>query len=147
MNNVSLVIADADAIIALSSKGDALHERAKRILRQLLTNQADVLFPLTALCEAATAMRRKFNNPAAAAYVMQQVHAGNFPVQIISQETFFLAQTLFDPYASKQHTLFDAIIGATATHLHADAIFSFDRWYKTRGFVLVEDFLIQQKVA
>jgi len=144
MNNVRLIIADADALIALSSKVDANHEKAKHILQTLITTQANVLFPLTAICEALAAIRRKFNNPEAASYVIEQIQAESFLVQIIEKKAFFHALTLFNPHGSKQNTIFDAVVAALAKELHADAIFSFDEWYKKQGLTLASDLFVAE---
>src|SRR5437588_176106 len=82
------------------------------------------------ICEALAAIRRKFNNPEAASYVIEQIQAESFLVQIIEKKAFFHALTLFNPHGSKQNTIFDAVVAALAKELHADAIFSFDEWYK-----------------
>ncbi len=141
MSKVRLVIADADALIALSSKVDANHEKAKDILQTLTTTQANVLFPITAICEAVAAIRRKFNNPEAARHVVEQVQSENFLVQTIEKNPFFHALTLFNPHGSKRNTIFDAVVAALAKELHADAIFSFDEWYEKQGFTLASNLL------
>ena len=43
---------------------------------------------------------------------------------------------------SKHHTLFDAIVAAVAKKYYADAIFSFDKFYKSKGFKLVSELLV-----
>lgn len=143
-NNIHLVIADADALVALTSSIDANHEKAKYLLHTLTASQATILFPLTAICEALAAIRRKFNNPEAASYIVAQVEAENFPVQTIEKHTFFRALTLFNPHGSKQNTLFDAVIAALAKELQADAIFSFDEWYKKQGFIIASDLVADE---
>jgi predicted nucleic acid-binding protein len=147
MNNTRLIIADADAIVALSSKVDTNHERAKHILEDLATLHASVLFPITAVCEATTAIQKKLNNPEAASYVINQIEADNFPVQTIELKTLMTAFSLFKPQGSKRNTLFDAVIAALAKQLDAEAIFSFDGWYRKIGLTLVSDFIEQEKAA
>jgi len=39
----------------------------------------------------------------------------------------------------KHHTLFDAVVAAVADKYQADAIFSFDKFYKSKGFKLASD--------
>ena len=147
MNKQPLVIGDADAIVALSSKGDANHEKAKRILEELDTIEADVLFPISAICEATTAIQRKLNSPEAAEYVIEQVQAEHFYVQAIEREVLFEALKLFHPHGSKKNTLFDALVAATAKRLNADAIFSFDEWYRKIGLTLAGDLVEQGATA
>ncbi len=40
---------------------------------------------------------------------------------------------------SKHNTLFDAVVAATAKKYQADAIFSFDKFYKKQGFKLASE--------
>src|SRR5713101_107838 len=131
MNNASLIIADADANVALSSKGDVNHQKAKHILESLSAPHASVLFPLTAICEATTAIQKKLNNPKIATYVIDQVIA-------VERETIIQALSLFDPHGLKGNTLFDAVIATLSKQLEADAIFSFDQWYRKIGLRLTD---------
>jgi predicted nucleic acid-binding protein len=56
----------------------------------------------------------------------------------VTHETLTAALAYFQPATnSTHHTLFDAVVAATAKQYQADAIFSFDGWYKTLGFKLV----------
>lgn len=141
MSNARLIIGDADAIIALSSDVDANHERAKRIVRHFTTVRASILFPVTAICEATTAIQRKFGNPEAADHIVRRLQEGSFATQSVDRDTLLQALTLFHPHGSKQNTLFDAVVAAVAWQTQADAIFSFDRWYKKIGFSLAGDLL------
>lgn len=66
--------------------------------------------------------------------------AGAFQVEYISADIMKKAAEIFDAKAiSKQNTLFDAIVAATAEKLEADAIFSFDDWYPKLGFKLASE--------
>jgi hypothetical protein len=62
-------------------------------------------------------------------------------------------QGLFGPIASptpngsEQNTLFDTVISAIAKQQQADAIFSFDKWYKRIGLTLIDDFIAQSEEA
>jgi predicted nucleic acid-binding protein len=143
----SIIIGDADAIIALSNKVDSNHEKAKHTLAYLAPTDATVLFPLTAICEATTILRRRLNDAEAAAHVIKQVETENFPVQMIERNVFTLALSLYSPFGSKRNTLFDALIAATARQLNTTLIFSFDEWYKKQGFTLVSDLLAAKETA
>jgi predicted nucleic acid-binding protein len=147
MNTPNLIIADADAIVALASKSDANHEKAKHVLAYLSTMQSSLLFPLTAICEATTALQGKLSNPQAAQFVVERVQSGDFPIQTIDHGILVGAIRLFHPHGSKKNTLFDAIIATIAKQFHADAIFSFDSWYKKIGLHLVSDFIKEDKAA
>jgi len=102
---------------------------------------------MTALCEATTILRKRLNNPEGAYRLIENTRSGIFPVQLIGQDVFTTALSLYQPYGSKQNSLFDAIIAALAKHLDATAIFSFDEWYKKQGLRLAEDLLTEEKQA
>jgi len=145
-NKLSLIIADADAIIAVSNKEDANHEKAKYLLESLLT-RATILFPVTTICEAATVLRGRLNKPDEAATIIKRFQSGDIPVQGVDSDTLTEAVALFNPTGSKKNTLFDAVVAALAKRLNADAIFSFDQWYQKIGLTLVSDFIEQSKHA
>ncbi len=142
-----LVIVDADALIALSSVSDANHEKARRNLRFLSTSHTTALFPTTAICEAVTVLRGRLNKPDDASSIITKLQSGDLPVQAVDQETLLTAATLYKPLASKKNTLFDAVVAALAKHVHADAIFSFDGWYRKIGLRVTEDLLATETDA
>jgi hypothetical protein len=65
-------------------------------------------------------------------------------VQFVDHEILGEAADLFNPLASKKNTLFDAVVAAIAKRLNADAIFSFDGWYRTTLFLLQEKSKIRE---
>jgi predicted nucleic acid-binding protein len=98
-----------------------------------------VIYPNTAIAEAITTLFRKHSNPHLATYVTKQYQDNYFTFQYIDEEIMKRAAQIFNSKGSKQNTFFDALVAATAKELQADAIFSFDRWYKKLGFRLVAD--------
>ena len=50
-----------------------------------------------------------------------------------------LDDTYFNPDTSKKNTLFDCTVAAVAEEYKADAIFSFDKFYKSKGFKLASE--------
>ena len=69
------------------------------------------------------------------------IKESQFPIIAVDQEILELAEALFDPYGSKQNTLFDAVVAAIAKKQKADAIFSFDVWYEKIGLTLAFNIL------
>src|SRR5579862_4887764 len=134
-----VIIGDADALIALAFDKDSLHNQAVSVSEMLFKTNAQVIFPDTAISEAITALLRKHSNPELSGYIAQQYKDGVFRVEYISEELMKLAVDLFNPTGSKQNTFFDAIVASTAKYLSAEAIFSFDNWYKKLGFQLAAD--------
>src|SRR5690242_7477219 len=146
-NKQPVVIVDADALIALSNEEDANHEKAKSTLQLLSTINAAALFPTTALCEAVTVLRGRLNKPTEAASIIEKFQTGDYPTQAVDDGILKEAAALFRPLASKKNTLFDAVVAALARQLKADAIFSFDGWYRKIGMTLTDDLIEQSKKA
>lgn len=134
-----LVVADADVLIALALENDPLHQKAIRINSLLIEQDVDIIFPVTVFPEAITTLKRAFNQSEKAHALNQRLQAGEFTIEYIDNQTLKLATEYFNKAKSKQNTLFDAIVAATATKLEADAIFSFDEWYPKLGFKLVSE--------
>lgn len=134
-----IVVADADALIALSLENDPHHHKAVAINHQLIQQEAIIIFPATVFPEVVTTLKRAFNQPKKAHAINRQYLAGAFQVEYLSGDIMKKAAEIFDKQAvSKKNTLFDAIVAATAEKLEADAIFSFDDWYPKLGFKLVD---------
>lgn len=132
------MVADADAL-ALSLEEDPHHNKAVAINQKLIKQEATIIFPVTVFPEVITTLKRAFNQPEKAHAINKQYLAGNFHVEYLNKYIMEKAAEIFDRKAvSKQNTLFDAIVAATAETLEADAIFSFDDWYPKLGFKLAD---------
>jgi len=147
MNKTSLVIADADALIALANPDDIHYNTVRAISEYLDARAIAILFPVTAVFEAVTTLQRKLTKPELAQVISEKVKTGELPIRLIEEKTLLEAINLFNPHGSKQNTLYDALVAALAKHLQADAILSFDQWYKKQGFVLASDLLQTAKEA
>lgn len=135
-----IVVADADALIALALENDPNHKRAQQIANSLRKKLATVVFPVTVFPEAITSLKRAAGQPEKAHLINRQFLAGAFHVEYIGEEVMRRAAEIFDQKAnSKQNTLFDAIVAATSEKLNADGIFSFDNWYPKLGLHLIEE--------
>jgi predicted nucleic acid-binding protein len=136
-----VVIGDADGLIALLQEDDSNHEKAVQIARWCVQQHAEVIFPLTAIVEAVTTLQRKLNNPPLAEKVRKQTIEGQLVIDEVNRETLKHASTFFNPFGSKQNTLFDAVVAMVARKYAATTIFSFDGWYTQIGFTLATDVL------
>jgi predicted nucleic acid-binding protein len=137
-----VVIGDADGLIALLQEDDSNHEKAVRIARRCVEQRAEVIFPLTAIVETITTLQRRLNNPPLAEKVRQQTIDGQLVIDEVDRETLKQASRLFNPFGSKQNTLFDAVVATVARKYAATTIFSFDGWYTKLGFTLARDALL-----
>jgi len=136
--NNSIVIGDADALIALALEKDPNHKKAVQISRGLTKRGITVVFPVTVFPEAVTSLKRAANQPKKAHLVNRQLLQGVFHVDYLDEDTLVRASQIFEEANSKQNTLFDAIVAATAEKLGTDSIFSFDGWYPKLGFELTK---------
>ena len=136
-----VLIGDADGLIALLQEDDSNHEKAVRIARWCVEQHAEVIFPLTAIVEVVTTLQRRLTNPPLAEKVRQQTIEGQLVIDEVDRETLKHASTLFNPFGSKQNTLFDAVVAMVARKYGATAIFSFDGWYRQIGLTLAEEML------
>lgn len=139
MSNTLKVVVDADAIIAQVDPNDAHHKTATEISETLVNMNAQVVYPATAIAEANAYMQRVLNSTASAYGTAVIFTNPDVQVANINQETIRSAVKYFSPTTSKKNTLFDCIVAAVAEEYEADAIFSFDHFYKSKGFKLVKD--------
>lgn len=134
--NSAICIADADAIIALALEHDPNHQPAIIISEALRKRGVTVIFPVTVFPEAITSLKRAANQPKKAHLINKQLQQGVFHIEYIGEEILQRASQIFNQADSKQNTLFDAIVAATAEKLNAESIFSFDKWYSKLGYKL-----------
>jgi predicted nucleic acid-binding protein len=134
-----VVVGDADSLIAQLHKYDANHAKASKIGRALKKNNADIVFPITAISETITVLKFRKTDARAIETLTNATTSKRLHVEDITFELFKKAAELFDPQSSKRNTFFDAIVGALAKKINADAIFSFDGWYKKKGFKLASE--------
>lgn len=139
MNKPPVVIVDADAIIAQTNPEDIHHQKASVVSQNLIEMNAQVIYPSTAVAEAATHMQRVLNSTASAYGTAQLMAEADAQVAEVNKQTIAAALKYFSPKTSKKNTLFDCIVAAVAQEHKADAIFSFDNFYVKKGFKLAED--------
>jgi len=139
MNKPPLVVVDADAIVAQVSTGDNLHDKAIKIAKNLAQLNAQVFYPATAITEAVTYIQRVLGSGAAACAITIAFTDPTINVVEINQNTIKHAAQFFSPTTSRKNTLYDCIVAAVAEEYKAEAIFSFDKFYKKKGFKLASE--------
>lgn len=140
-NTNKIIIADADILVALAFVQDANHQKIKDITAKLLDKLYTIVFPNTAILEAITALKRALNSPILANIINRQYEQGAFNVVYVDEKIQKEASILFDKSGSKQNTIFDAIVIATAKNISAEAILSFDNWYGKQKMVLAQSLI------
>lgn len=139
MNRQPIVIVDADGIIAQTDPKDPHHKKAQEISQKLIQMSAQVLYPVTAIAEANAHTQRVLNSTASAYVTAVFFSSQETEVVGVNKQTLIDALVYFSPTTSKKNTLFDSIIAAVARGYKADAIFSFDKFYKKQGFKLASE--------
>ncbi len=143
MQRTLLIIGDTDALISTINI-DAHHEVVKAIYRELASVNAGIYFPSAIIAETITTCQRRLKNPSLAEAMVTQLTSDLINVLPTDDDTLQMAAAFFHPHGSKENTFFDAIVAASAKKQNADAIFSFDQWYRKLGFKLASD-LFEQK--
>lgn len=134
-----LIVVDADAIVAEVHQDDANHSRALAISQKLKGLGAQLIYPATAIAEAVAVLQHKTDKPELAYGTAANFVNGDVEISEVSPH-FPLAIQMFSAASkSKKNTIFDCLVAATAQSYHADAIFSFDKFYKRKGFKLASD--------
>ena len=139
MNKQPVIIVDADGIIAQNDSRDPHHGKAQEIARNLVDMGAQVLYPVTAIAEANAHTQRVLNSTASAYGTAVFFSSQETEVVEVNKQTLTNALNYFSPTTSKKNTLFDCIVAAVAEEYKADAIFSYDKFYKTKGFKLASE--------
>ena len=138
MNNPTVVV-DADAIVAQAYPSDSNHQLAVDISVMLNNKNARVVYPATAILEATTVLQGRLSSGATAYGTAVTFTDPGVEVAEINQKVLTDAIKYFSPTTSKKNTLFDCVVAVTAEDYKADAIFSFDKFYKTKGFKLASE--------
>jgi len=75
------------------------------------------------------------------------LHITHILVGLFHPAVYFLKTAIgfYRPEGSKYNTFFDAIVAAVTKLTKADAIFSFDEWYKKQGFKITDEFMKENK--
>jgi predicted nucleic acid-binding protein len=141
-----VLIGDTDGLIVLLQEDDSNHEKAVQIARWCVEQHAEVIFPLTAVVEVVTTVQRRLNNPPLAE-IKQQTIEDQLVIKEIERGILKHASTLFNPFGSKQNTLFDAVVAMVARKYGATVIFSFDEWYMQIGLTLAATLLAARSLS
>lgn len=134
-----IIIVDSDGLIGMSHTKDAHYSKAVELLKRLQKNGAQLIFPATVIAEATAVLQIRLNNLVTANSILDAVKTGSFVIEPIDEAILIGAISFLTKKRNKHITLFDGIIAVVATKHHADAIFSFDKFYKKNGFKLAEE--------
>lgn len=134
-----IVIVDSDALIGSLNPQDQHFNTSKAIRIKLARINAKLIYPATAIVETVTFLQGRLNRPELANKVIQLIVDQELTIEPVDGETLRASSSFMDFNKSKHATLFDAVVAAIAQRYHADAIFSFDKFYEKKGFRLASD--------
>lgn len=136
-----IVVIDSDGLIGSIDLNDAHHLLASQIVHELTSKGAKILYPVTVVTETVTFLQGRLNNPELAAKIIDLIQKGELDIEPVNSRDLQEACSLMDLNRSKRNTLFDCIVATVARKYSADAIFSFDKFYKSKGFKLASELL------
>ena len=134
-----IIIVDSDGLIATSNKEDTHYSKSSILLKKLIREKIEFIYPVTVLAEATAILQIRLNKPNIANQILQLIKSGVLIIETVDQTILVMAAALLEEYRSKHITLFDAIVAIIALKYKADAIFSFDNFYKKKGFRLASE--------
>ncbi|SRR5258708_4190706 len=137
--NNPLVVVDTDAILAQIFESDANHKKSLETTKYLSSLNANFVYLITTITEATTTLQRKFNRPDIAHELAVTLSESDENIREVNINIYNNATQIYRFTKSKQHTLFDCINLTYAQEINADAIFSFDGFYKKLGFKLASE--------
>ena len=134
-----VIIVDSDGIIGSLNPNDAHYSSCHKILSKLIGKNIRFLYPATTIVESITFLQGRLNQPELASKLLDLIKENRLDIAPVDKKLLQESSRLMHLKGSKHHTLFDCIVAAVAEEYKADAIFSFDHFYKTKGFKLAED--------
>lgn len=136
-----ICITDSDFLISIIKGDDKNHNLSLTIAKKLISAEARILYPVSAIVEAATALSRKYGLPQLAQDLLKTYSDPDMEIIGVDSAAFLNSIQFFDPETTKQDTPFDSLILSLANQQKADIILSFDGFYKKKGFKLAKDLL------
>lgn len=134
-----IIVVDSDGLIGSLNLDDFHYKNCLKIIEGLRKKQARFIYPATTIVESTTFLQGRLNKPELAGVLLSLVKKRSLEIEPVDDKLLREAILLMNVKGGKHNTLFDAIVAATAQLHHADAIFSFDKFYKSKGFTLASD--------
>jgi predicted nucleic acid-binding protein len=131
------LLADTGALLALFNPRDALHQRARRFVREA----AGSLFVVTELilAETVTRLRARIDAARAADVGTALLNSRRYEVVFVDAPLVDAGLANLRRYADKRLSLVDAVSFAVIRALGLDGSFTFDRDFRDCGFAVYPD--------
>ena len=134
-----IIILDSDGLIGSLNPQDVHYLHSQQIAHKLVEERAKLIYPATVIVETVTLFQGRMNTPYLADQIIQLVNSNQLIIEPVDSKILQEATRYMDFKRSKHNTLFDAVVATIAKKYSADAIFSFDGFYKKKGFQLASE--------
>jgi uncharacterized protein len=137
---LSIVFVDSSGWIALLSRDDRLHERARDRYGELAAQGARMVTNNYVIDETATRLRYGLGLPAALSYrrmLQTAVASGRLRISWIDERAEGEAWRLLEKYADVKLSLTDATCAVTARAARAEEVFGCDSDFEALGFTVL----------
>jgi predicted nucleic acid-binding protein len=134
-----IIIVDSDGLVGSLNSEDFHYPIASQLVEKLVRQGAQFLYPATTIVESTTLLQGRLNKPELAEKLKDFIQNDKLDIVLVDNALLKHAVSLMDSGTTKHHTLFDAVVAAVAKENKADAIFSFDKFYKSKGFKLASE--------
>jgi predicted nucleic acid-binding protein len=128
MSNLSQILVDSDAFIALFVESDAHYERVGKALQRLLNEPCRLVTTNVIVAETATWLSRRVSQDKARQF-LDYIEAGHTPIFYIDKVIQQHASELFRQQPTKNISLFDCLNVAVIQLYNLPGILSFDKFY------------------
>jgi len=131
-----IIIVDSDGLIGVSNPDDIHYLKSIELLSILQKEGAKLIYPASTIAESCAILQIRLNRAVITDQIFEAVKSGSFFIEAVDQQILITAMSFLKKGRGKHATLFDGIVAAVALKYKADAIFSFDKFYKSKGFKL-----------
>lgn len=134
-----IVIVDSDGLIGISNPEDVHYLLCIKLLQKLKKLDARLIYPATTIAEATAVLQIRLNKSDTVNQIIEFTKSGVFHIEPVDQAILVKAASFLNKDRSRYATIFDGIVAAVAQKHQADGIFSFDKFYKNKGFKLASE--------
>ncbi len=133
-------IADTDALLALFYAADSLHSRANSVFKSLSKVEHKIYLLPTTISEFALVGSYKMGREKVQKITSSFTESG-YEIMAISNDMTTDALQLYEKQSSKEESLFNCYVMVAAKKFSVNCILSFDKGYRKKNFLLIEDWL------
>lgn len=133
-----IIVVDSDGLIGMFDSEDAHFLTVQVILQKLSKSKHKLIYPATVIAETITLLKLRLKRREAADQIAELLLDSQLAIEPVDEFILKDAIILIEQVekGSNHNTLFDGVVAAIAQKYNADAIFSFDKFYKKQGFKL-----------